>query len=52
MSKQAAILVALGLLAAAASLVSLGTWILLRRGHRPAGGEASEDVDGNERTGE
>jgi hypothetical protein len=31
-SRQAALLVALGALAAAAALVSFGSWILLRRG--------------------
>jgi hypothetical protein len=35
MSKQAAILLALGALATAAALASLGAWILLRRGPRP-----------------
>jgi hypothetical protein len=36
MSRQAALLLALGALATAAALISLGTWILLRRS-RPEG---------------
>ena len=32
MSRQAALLLALGAVAAAAALVSFGSWILLRRG--------------------
>jgi hypothetical protein len=39
-SKQTAILVALALLATAATLVSLGAWILIRRGRAPASDEA------------
>jgi len=34
-SRQAALLLALGAVAAAAALVSFGSWILLRRGRRP-----------------
>lgn len=38
MSRQAALLVALGALAVSAALVSFGSWILLRRGRPPDDG--------------
>jgi hypothetical protein len=41
MTRQAALLLALGALAAAAAVVSFGSWILLRRGGRPEGSPAS-----------
>jgi hypothetical protein len=37
MTRQVALLLALGALAAAAALVSFGSWILLRRGSRREG---------------
>jgi hypothetical protein len=52
MSKQAAILVALSLLVVAASMVSVGAWILLRRGRRPSQGGRPGDLSPEERTAE
>jgi hypothetical protein len=42
-TRQVALLLALGALAAAAALVSFGSWILLRRGGRPEGAGASPE---------
>jgi hypothetical protein len=49
MTRQAALLLALGALATAAALVSFGAWILLRRGRRPGAagsGHRPEERDG------
>jgi hypothetical protein len=43
MTRQVALLLALGALAAAAVLVSFGSWILLRRGGRPEGAGGSPE---------
>jgi hypothetical protein len=42
MTRQAALLLALGSLATAAAILSFGTWILLRRGGRREEGEETE----------
>ncbi len=46
MSRQAALLLALAAVAAAAALVSFGSWILLRRG-RPSPDGAGGDAETN-----
>ncbi|HZB03445.1 MAG TPA: hypothetical protein VE737_03875 [Actinomycetota bacterium] len=43
MTRQVALLLALGSLAAAGAIVSFGTWILLRRGRRRG---KAEEADG------
>jgi hypothetical protein len=49
-SRQVAILVALGAVAAAAALISFGSWILLRRGEPPSKGDEERSPQPSEPT--